>query len=182
MEQNRKHIVNEVYSWIKALLLALIIAVVIRSFLFSPMAVSGESMKPTFENQDRVIVSKISDIQRFDFIVFDAPDANEYYIKRVIGLPGDTVEVKDKILYINGKLTEEFYLEEVNHSLGKIMWDFTLEGVTGETIVPEGSLFVLGDNRLNSRDSRHFGFVLDEAILGKVEFRYYPLNNIGMPE
>ncbi|MEI3614737.1 signal peptidase I [Pseudogracilibacillus sp. SO30301A] len=82
--------------------MVLIIAVVIRSFLFSPSLVLGQSMEPTFENHDRVIVSKISNIQRFDIIVFDAPDVNEYYIKRVIGLPGDTVGVKDDVLYING--------------------------------------------------------------------------------
>ncbi|MDQ0232880.1 signal peptidase I [Metabacillus malikii] len=69
-------------------------------------------MLPTFENHDRVIVSKFSDIQHFDIIVFDAPDANEYYIKRVIGLPGDTVEEKDEVLYINGSPTEEFNFRE----------------------------------------------------------------------
>lgn len=86
---------------------ALIIAFLVRNFLFSPTVVLGESMSPTFEDDNKVLVNKISDIQRFDIAVFDAPDANLYYIKRVIGLPRDTVEVRNDILYINGKAMDE---------------------------------------------------------------------------
>ena len=109
--------------------------------------------------------------------------ANEQYIKRVIGLPGDTVEMKDDVLYINGKDMEEPYLEEIKEDLifDKLTGDFTLTEITGESAkVPEGSIFVMGDNRLFSKDSRFFGFVSDDAIIGEVKFRLFPLNKIGL--
>jgi len=107
-----------------------------------------------------------------------------YYIKRVIGLPGDTVEVRDDVLYINGKAMEEPYLEESkedNDLFGKFTADFTLQELTGETYVPEESIFVLGDNRINSNDSRFFGFIPKESIIGEVKFQFYPLDDIGVP-
>ncbi|EMN7732547.1 signal peptidase I [Bacillus cereus] len=181
----KENVGNEIYSWIKSLALALIIAFIVRQFLFSPMNVIGESMLPTFENKDKVMVSKLSYLQRFDIVVFDAPDANEYYIKRVIGLPGDSIEMKDEVLYINGKEIEQPYLEGIkgdNNSSGMRTGDFTLQELTGETKVPEGSLFVLGDNRIISKDSRSFGFVSKESIIGEVKFQYYPLDRIGIPK
>jgi signal peptidase I len=175
---------KEIYSWIKSLAFALIIAFLCRSFLFSPTIVHGESMEPTFQDQDRLIISKTSEIERFDMIVFDAPDADEQYVKRVIGLPGDSVEVKDDILYINGKAMEEPYLEKnkENTLLDKLTGDFTLEEMTGEVKVPKGSLFVMGDNRLYSKDSRFFGFISEESVTGEVKFRFYPLQEMGLPK
>lgn len=161
----------ELFSWLKTLGLAFIIVILCRQFVFSPTMVHGESMLPTFENKDRVFVTKISKIDRFDIIVFDAPDDDTYYVKRVIGLPGDHVEVKNNILYINGKRYKEPYLQgEDGH--GMFTGDFTLEEVTGESKVPPGSFFVLGDNRPFSKDSRIFGFISKDTIFGEVKFRY----------
>lgn len=105
------------FSWIKSIVIALVIVVGVRHFLFAPTTVHGESMYPTFEDSNRVILNKISDVDRFDMIVFHAPDADENYIKRVIGLPGDTVEMKNDVLYINGKAYKEPYLKESKNLL-----------------------------------------------------------------
>lgn len=180
----REETKNEIYSWIKSLAFAFILAFLCRSFLFSPTTVHGESMEPTFQDQDRLIISKTAKIERFDMIVFDAPDADEHYVKRVIGLPGDSVEVKDDILYINGKAMEEPYLKENKEKsvLSKLTGDFTLEEMTGKAKVPNGYYFVMGDNRLYSKDSRYFGFISEESVLGEVKFRYYPLEEMGLPK
>lgn len=179
-----ERIKEEVFSWIKSLVFAFIIVFLVNSFLFSPTTVFGESMSPTFHDKDRVLLSKTSEIQRFDTIVFDAPDADEYYIKRVIGLPGDIIEMKDDILYVNGKEIPEPYLEENKEEVffDKLTGDFTLKELTGELKVPEGSFFVMGDNRRYSKDSRIFGFVSKDAVVGEVKFRYYPFVDIGLPK
>nr|WP_295971205.1 signal peptidase I [uncultured Bacillus sp.] len=181
MQENMK---KEVYSWIKSLAFAVIIAFLCRSFLFSPTTVHGESMEPTFQDQDKLIISKTSQIERFDMIVFDAPDADEHYVKRVIGLPGDSVVVKDDILYINGKVMDEPYLvkNKENTLFDKLTGDFTLEEITGKDKVPQGYLFVMGDNRLYSKDSRYFGFISEKSVIGEVKFRFYPLEEIGLPK
>lgn len=176
---------KEVYSWVKSIAFAFIIAFVCRQFLFTPSTVLGASMSPTFHDQDRVVVSKLSEIQRFDVIVFDAPDSeNEYYIKRVIGLPGDRVEMKDDVLYINGKALEESYLIENKEEnlFNRLTEDFSLQEKTGVSKVPEDMLFVMGDNRLHSKDSRAFGFIPYETVIGEVKFRYYPLQDMGIPK
>ncbi|PLR84408.1 signal peptidase I [Bacillus canaveralius] len=169
---------KEIMSWIKSLLFAFLIAFICRHFLFSPVTVFGESMRPTFEDRNKVIVSKISHIDHFDNIVFNAPDANEKYIKRVIGLPGDTIEVKDDVLYINETAVSEPYLEKAKQTMlpnQKLTEDFTLQEYTGKTKVPKGYLFVMGDNRSVSKDSRRFGFISYESVIGEVKFRYFPL-------
>lgn len=175
----QENIQKEVYSWIKSIVFALIIAFICHKFIFTPSTVHGESMSPTFEDENKVMLSKISDIQRFDIIVFHAPDSDETYIKRVIGLPGDRIEVKDDVLYINGKVYEEPYLEKSkkDNVLDKFTGDFTLE-----SIVPKNSLFVMGDNRLVSKDSRIFGCISDNSVIGEVKFRFYPLKEIGIPQ
>lgn len=172
---------SELYSWVKSILIAIIIVFICRHFLFSPSIVYGESMEPTFANNDRIIVSKISEIERFDIIVFDAPDGEDYYIKRVIGIPGDSIVMKDDVLYINGIAYDEPYLQHQKDEMfsGRFTGDFTLEQLTGERTVPEDSYFVLGDNRMHSKDSRVFGFISKDAVIGEVKFRFYPFSGFG---
>lgn len=175
---------SEVLSWLKAFVLALIIVFVIRYFFFVPVTVYGESMLPTFEDHDKVIVSKTSSIDRFDEIVFKAPDVlpdeDVHYIKRVIGLPGDKIEMKDDILYINGKPYKEDYVNRENtDTSGQVNYDFTLKELTGKSTVPKDCYFVLGDNRQVSNDSREFGFIKKDSVIGEVKFRIYPFNHFG---
>ena len=175
---------NELYSWGKSIVFALLLVMICRHFIFSPIAVQGESMLPTLEDKDKIIISKVSSVERFDIVVLQAPDENEYYVKRVIGIPGDSVQVKDDILYINGKAYEETYLNKNTNNIlyNKVTGDFKLQDYTSEKTVPEGSYFVLGDNRWKSRDSREFGFISAKSIIGEVKFRYYPLKDIEIPK
>jgi signal peptidase I len=173
---------KEVFSWIKSITFALLIAFICHNFLFSPTTVYGESMEPTFQPKDRVLISKMSNINRFDIVVFNAPDADQQYIKRIIGLPGDRVEMKDDVLYINGKPYEESYVKRNNDIALKDTGDFTLKELTGKTTVPNGYFFVLGDNRLISKDSRRFGFISADSIMGTVKLRFYPLQDVGIPK
>ncbi|KAB7672235.1 signal peptidase I [Bacillus sp. B1-b2] len=175
---------KEIISWGKSIMIAAFVAIICRTFLFSPTTVHGESMSPTFHDMDKILLSKVSGIQRFDMVVFQAPDAKEQYIKRVIGLPGDKIEMKDDVLYINGEVLTEPYLDNLKERNGghKLTGDFTLRELTGEEVVPTNHVFVLGDNRLVSHDSRYFGFITMDSIIGEVKFRFYPLQHVGLPE
>jgi signal peptidase I len=178
---------NEFWEWTKALLIAVLLAAVIRYFLFAPIVVDGLSMMPTLKDQDRMIVNKLSykigEPERFDIIVFHAPE-NRDYIKRVIGLPGDRIEYKNDTLYVNGKAYEEPYLEEQKKEIidGPLTEPFTLEEIIGQETVPEGHLFVMGDNRRFSKDSRHIGTIPMEDVLGKTSVIYWPMKNIRIVE
>ncbi|WP_191561737.1 signal peptidase I [Metabacillus idriensis] len=172
---------SELFEWIKALAIAVILAAVIRYFFFAPIVVDGLSMMPTLQDQDRMIVNKIGykigEPDRFDIVVFHATEEKDY-IKRVIGLPGDRVEYRDDTLYINGKAYEEPYLEEYKNDLidGPLTEPFTIEEV------PEGKLFVMGDNRRYSKDSRHIGPVSQKEVMGQTSLIYWPLNDIRVIE
>lgn len=178
---------KEVMEWIKSIVVAIIFVVAIRTFIFTPVVVDGASMMPTYEDGDKIIVNKISkqitEYKRFDVIVFEAKkDTN--YIKRVIGLPGEHIVYKDDILYVNGEPYAEPFLEAYKNKLidgGTLTEDFTLEEYTGEFTIPDGTLFVLGDNRRNSSDSRdpRVGFVPMDKVLGKTSIRFYPFNHMG---
>lgn len=173
---------KELFSILKAGVFIAVIVFIVRSFLFAPTLVWGESMQPTFADRDRIIVNKMARIDRFDVVVFEAPDSDEYYVKRVIGLPGDRIEYKNEMLYLNGEQVEEPYLSSDPQSKnGFRTGDFTLEELTGYQTVPENAYFVLGDNRLNSNDSRFFGFLNKDAVVGEVSLRFYPLANFGIP-
>ncbi|QBK26134.1 signal peptidase I [Ureibacillus thermophilus] len=169
---------KECFSWLFVLATGIAFAFIIKQYVFSPIIVNGASMFPTYEDKDVIIVSKISEIERFDHVVFKAPYEDEYYIKRVIGLPGDTIEMKDDVLIINGKEYEEPYVNRTSELNLRVTEDFTLEELTGEKTVPEGSLFVLGDNRLKSFDSRHFGLIPIDDVYGESKIRIFPLQNI----
>ncbi|MDF0725207.1 signal peptidase I [Cytobacillus sp. S13-E01] len=164
---------NELWEWIKALAIAVILAATIRYFLFAPIVVDGLSMMPTLQNEDRMIVNKIGSPERFDIVVFHATEEKDY-IKRIIGLPGDYIEYKDDTLYVNGKAYEEAYLDQYKSELvdGPLTEPFVFERV------PEGQVFVMGDNRRFSKDSRHIGPVPMEEILGKTNLVYWPLSDV----
>ena len=171
--------INEVLSWLKAILIALVIVFVVREFIMTPSIVNGESMMPNLQHGDRIIISKVTSIERFDEVAFHAPDADENYVKRVIGLAGDTVRMEDDILYINEKAYDEPYLDEFKQSLNKQQ---RLTDNFNSVVVPEGKLFVLGDNRQVSRDSRKFGVISEETVIGDVVFRIWPIDQFGIPE
>ncbi|QXE03346.1 signal peptidase I [Terribacillus sp. DMT04] len=165
--------------------LGILIAVlfVFRSYFYFPSTVYGESMAPTLEDQNKIIISRIGDIKRFDEIVFRAPNEEASYVKRVIGIPGDTIEYRNDVLYVNGKKYAEPYLNEMKNGMqGDTLFtnNFKLRDVIGEDTIPDGYLFVMGDNRRNSKDSRMFGLIPQSSVIGEVKFRYYPIPQIGL--
>ncbi|WP_050179673.1 signal peptidase I [Domibacillus robiginosus] len=165
-------------EWVKAIVAAFVIAGGIRVFAFSPIIVDGESMMPTLQNEDKMIVNKFNykfkEPERFDIIVFHATE-DEDYIKRIIGLPGDRIEYKDDTLYVNGKAYAEPYLAEYKKEFldEPLTQSFTLEETpVGSETVPEGYLFVMGDNRRNSKDSRHIGAIPIDQVVGDTKIIY----------
>lgn len=173
-------ILSIIWSWIWSFIVAFIIVGGVYFFLGRPFTVSGASMYPTLHNGDRMVLSKVGNIHRFDVVILKAPDENVEYIKRVIGMPGDTIEMKSGVLYINGKKVEQPFINtEVLAKQTVFMDDFTLESLTGESKVPEGKYFVLGDNRGVSKDSRMIGFIDRSAIEGKAVFTIWPFGRIG---
>ena len=175
---------KEIVDWIKAIAIALCLGLIVRVFLIAPVVVDGKSMEPTLYNADKMIMTKIGDVQRFDVVVFHA-DKYSDYVKRVIGLEGDTIEYKDDKLYINGKEYEEPYLDSEKKELQdlygneiELTVDFNIKDLLGEDEVPKGCVFVLGDNRRNSKDSRVIGFVPVENIMGEPKVVYYPFKDM----
>lgn len=144
-------------------------------YVASVQQIVGSSMSPTFNNKDILILNKFHyrffDIKRFDIVSLEYEDT-KYLIKRVIGLPGDKIEYKDNILYVNGeKIEEDFLSEDV------VTNDFSLSDL-GYDEIPEDMYLVLGDNRSNSLDSRDIGLITKKDILGKVNIRIWPINKI----
>ncbi|MDD7593215.1 MAG: signal peptidase I [Peptoniphilaceae bacterium] len=160
---------------IRIILSAILIAFLITHFLVSSTVVEGTSMLDTLHDGDRLFVLKqgigVSDLSRGDIIVFHAPDENRDYIKRVVAFPGEYVQIENGMVYINGKRLEETYINA----------DQTLTSGATDWLVPEGELFVLGDNRLEgaSKDSRFFGTISEDAIVGRAAFRYFPFDRFG---
>lgn len=180
-----ERIKKELFSWFITVAVTMAIVLICRHFIFSPVTVYGESMEPTLDDHEKVMISKVSDIKRFDIIVFHAPDEDAYYVKRVIGLPGDNIKVVNDTLYVNGKAYSEPYLKENKANIesgSKLTGDFTLKELTGKSTVPKGCLFVLGDNRRISKDSRNFKFIPSKSVVGKIELSYYPLKDFGLPK
>lgn len=183
--ENENTFLQEIFSTIKYILVLSIIFFIVHHFFFAPVMVDGDSMEPTVSDGNYLLLNKFSDIERFDIVVFPPPDEEDtQYIKRVIGMPGDTVEYQNDVLYLNGEATEQSFLEE--NPSGEASYyssgDFSLLTLLGEEVVPEGQYFLMGDNRLNSRDSRSFGFIEEEDILGIAALRYWPLEDFGLTE
>ena len=168
-----KEFFKDTFKYIIFTIVLLIIAI----YVVGLQQVVGSSMSPNFKNNDIVILDKISyrflDIKRNDVVSLYYADT-KYLIKRVIGLPGETVEFRNGILYINGTKIEEKFLKDV------ITEDFSLQEI-GYTKIPENMYFVVGDNRGDSLDSRvsKVGLIKKEDIIGKVRIRIWPLNKIS---
>lgn len=167
------------FKAIAVIVLVVLVGFAIKSLLFSNYVVDGKSMEPTLEDGNLMMVNKVvyelTDVHRFDIIVFHANE-QEDYVKRVIGLPGDEIEYRNDRLYINGEYIAEEFLDsykEKNHQ-ERYTEDFILKELTGKNKVPAGSYFVMGDNRIDSLDSRSFGFIHTDAIVGKVDLAYWP--------
>lgn len=154
-------------------IIIILVVLFIKSFIVAPIKVNGESMYPTLEEKDIMILNKtayyFNDPKRFDIVVVDIKD--EYLIKRVIGLPGEHIEYIDNTLYVNGKKVAE------NFKHGKTD-DFNIEEL-GRDTVPENSYLVMGDNRENSLDSRELGFMKEEQLLGRTSLIVLPFDRIG---
>lgn len=165
---------NETMEWIKSIVIAIAVAIFIKTFIFNSTYVLGNSMYPTLYEKDRLFAVKVplyfKGPSRGDVVVLEAPDDDKKdYIKRVIGIAGDKVQIIDGNVYLNDVLLQEDYIEEnsYTHVYDIDTW-----------IVPEGELFVLGDNRAEgaSKDSRYFGCVSLDSIKGITGFRYFPIN------
>lgn len=174
---------KELWDWIKTFAVAFIVVALIRLFMFDNYVVLGESMEPNFHNNQRVIVNKMiyrfREPQRGEVIVLHAP-SGEDYIKRVIGLPGETVRVEGDQVFINGEPIEEPYIaEKVQQAKeqGETYNDRDYPADGGTVTVPEDHIFVLGDNRPRSSDSRMIGFIPYDDIVGRAEMVYWPLHD-----
>lgn len=174
-ESEGSSVIKEIFSWIMVVVTAFILAFVITHFVIIKAEVPTGSMKDTIQEGDRLIGWRIaylfSDPKRGDIVIFNNPDnEEEKYIKRVIGLPGETVEIIDGQLYIDGQFFEEDYIKE------------PMNGSFGPFEVPEDSYFMMGDNRNHSWDARYWNhhYVEKGKILGKAWLRYQP--SIGILE
>ena len=163
-------------SWVRDLAFSVLIAVILIVFIYQPVKVEGTSMMPTLTDQERIFINKftyhfgLGSIERGDMVVFWFPlDDKKSYIKRVIGLPGDTVYIDAGQVFVNDRPLVEDYVPEDYRD--RVSWE--------EHHVPPGEYFVLGDHRSSSSDSRTWGFVKRDAIYGKAVFVYWPLKNMG---
>jgi signal peptidase I len=179
VKRDNRKLVGE---WVVIIALALGVALLVRHFVIQTFSIPTASMQPTLMVKDRLLVEKLSfqyrEIRRSEIIVFHTPDTvrkandgkEQDFVKRVIGLPGDTVEINDNKVIVNGKVLNETYLPAgtVTTSRNQKRW-----------VVPVDAYFVMGDNRGNSFDSREWGTVSRPLIVGRVLFRVYPLGRAG---
>lgn len=196
-------------EWVKEIIWflgLLAIMLIVKKYIMFPVAVSGHSMDPTLQDRERIMAVKLSKIERFDIVTFPAPDKpGDNYVKRIIGMPGDTVAYDNDKLLINGKEVAEPYLDEYKQSLaeGEVFttldtylldkpitptkddrWltSFELTDLNGinEAVIPEGKVLVLGDNRPVSKDGRYIGLIDMKDISGELKFSFWPLSKFGM--
>lgn len=169
-DKNKKKEKSSLREMVEVVVIAFALAFLIKTFVVGNFWIPSESMLPTIEVNDKVVVTNFSywfeGPQRGDVVVFKYPlDTKKDYIKRCIGVPGETIEFRDSKLYVNGELVEEPYLPE-----GLTFEDY------GPVVVPEGQYFMCGDNRNNSADSRAWGFLDEKLIIGKAQFIYWPFD------
>lgn len=175
VERPQKSMARYIFELAEIVLVAFALSWLIRTFVVEARIIPSGSMLPTIQLEDRVIVDKFffknfGKLQPGDIIVFHPPasaHSSDDFIKRLIAMPGDKVEIKNHKTYVNDKQLYEPYLNEAPKE------DF------GPVVVPKGSLFVMGDNRNNSADSREWGFLPEQNVTGRTLFRYWPLSHFG---
>lgn len=155
-------IIKEILPYV----LIIIAVILIRTFIITPVRVDGASMNQTLKNGEILLLYKLANINYGDIVVIDEEKENEIIIKRIIGMPGDTVKIKDNTVYVNDEILEEDYAYGETSDYEKIT-------------LGEDEYFILGDNRPISKDSRYFGPVKKDEIIGKVIFRLWPINKFG---
>ena len=169
-KKQKKSVGREILEWILCLAIALAVALPVRAFVFEPIRVDGHSMIDTLQDGERLFVTKfdylLGEPQRFDVVICHYPNRTENFVKRIVGLPGDTVEMRGGLLYVNGERYPEEYL---THRANYDMSPYT---------VPEGEYFVLGDNRSNSNDSHLVGPISRGQLVGHVRAVFFPFNKI----
>jgi signal peptidase I len=173
-EPSTPGILAEFRGWLKDILLAVVIAFLMVVFLYQPVKVEGTSMQPELLDQERIFVNKFvyhfEEIHRSDIVVFWYPkDPSKSFIKRVLGVPGDVVSIREGQVYINGQLVEERYVPQGYQDVDSYP----------PVRVREGYYYVLGDHRNASNDSRSWGLVPRKYIYGKAVFRYWPVEKAG---
>ena len=163
-------------SWLRDLVFSVLIAVILIVFIYQPVKVEGTSMMPTLTDQERIFINKftyhygLGSIEHGDMVVFKYPlDQTKSYIKRVVGIPGDWIQIVDGQVFLNGKRLAENYVPEEYRD--HVSWSLRE--------VPKDEYFVLGDHRSSSNDSRSWGFVERKYIYGKAVFVYWPLEKLG---
>lgn len=177
-EKPKKSIKREIFEWVMVFVVAGVTAFVVRTFLFEAVSVDGQSMLNTLNDRDFMIATKLDylmgDPERFDIVICNYPNADDgmYRVKRVIGLPGETLELRAGELFIDGEHIEQNFDMTEN------------ETYFGPYEVPEGCYFVMGDNRNNSKDSRSpmVGALTREQIVGHVRWVVFPFNNMRSVE
>jgi signal peptidase I len=165
---------RELRSWGRDFVIALTLAVVIIIFFYQPVKVEGTSMTPLISDQERIFINKFvyrfEPIARGDVVVFWYPlDRSKSFIKRVVGLPSDTVEIREGRVFVNGKYLPEPYVPPESADMNNF----------SPTRIPKGEYFVMGDHRISSNDSRIFGPVPRNFIYGKAVFAYWPVDHFG---
>ena len=176
----RHHRVKTILTEIKDIVILIFIVVFLMTFVMSQNKIPSGSMLPTLNIKDRLLVSMLPyyyrSPKRGEMVVFNGPDGANW-IKRVVGLPGEVIDIQDGNVYINGEyLDESYYLPEEGISALNPILDTV---VTYPYTIPEGYYFLLGDNRLESYDCRYIGAIQEEKITGKAIYRIYPFDQIG---
>lgn len=221
VKKNKKPLIKVFFEYVFFFVPVIIVSLLLQNFVISTFKVSGDSMSPTLQHNQNMMMYKLGTPNRFDVVVVESPDEvyerdengemkkdlfgnpmRRLYIKRVIGMPGDTLEYRNNELYINGEKYEEPYLNAYRRQFnGQYMADSTLEEYMiyaraviptlpqenttlaekdGVKVIPDGFYFVLGDNRIYSKDSQEYGLVNKKLIKGVVVARLYPLDKIGI--
>lgn len=174
---------KELIELVKTFVICLAVVTLLTSFVFTPVQVEGDSMYPTLHDKSKGIVNiflvKFGEVYRQDIVVVKYREENESWVKRVIGIPGDRISCKDDVVYVNGEPLDEPYLDTVyatqqRNRNGYFTTDFD------EVVLGEDEYFLMGDNRVVSRDSRMVGVFKREDIVGKDVYVFYPFEHIGI--
>ncbi len=163
---------KEIFEWVSSIVIAIIVALILKNYVVTLVRVDGTSMVPTLQNAERLVVVRLGyKPQSGDIVIFHPPNGREPYVKRIIGMPGQEIFIDNSTgkVYVDGDELDEPYINNK-----------TTSGASQFT-VPENHVFVMGDNRMNSHDSRRadVGYISFDAIMGKAVFRVWPLSQIG---